>query len=419
MTRLWRIRGGSGPSANERRYGVLCLFWLLQNVQWGAMVALALPQRLGVLGGAASAAAHLGLLVGAGSLVSMLGQPLFGLWSDRAWQRGVPRRSWLLGGLAVNAIGLCLLAIGAVVWMTSAAFILVEAGSACAVSAYQGHMAQLIPPHKRGVVSGYLGSMSLLGTGLSFGLAVLTVHVGGDAWYFLISCGCLLVGGVLVWRPHEAAVWVPAVPVQLPRARGFFWVLINRALMMTALAAVLTFLAGDLAQRFRLSVVLGRTEGVVVGVLLGAALAALMAGRVSDRVGRRTLLFGSCLLMVPTLFCLTFDAPWGWLMASGIALGLGYGAFLTVDWALAVEHLPSGGYMARDMGVWGVASALPQTVAPLAGAWLLQAERGPVLMAYHTLFGASLVVALLSMVAIWGIGASRGQSTDASSLTVG
>jgi MFS family permease len=52
----------------------------------------------------------------------------------------------------------------------------------------------------------------------------------------------------------------------------------------------------------------------------------------------------------------------------GIVFGLGYGAYESVDWALASDVLPSMDDYAKDMGVWHVAMVLPQVIAtPVAG----------------------------------------------------
>jgi len=52
----------------------------------------------------------------------------------------------------------------------------------------------------------------------------------------------------------------------------------------------------------------------------------------------------------------------------GIVFGLGYGAYQSVDWALASDVLPSMDDHAKDMGVWHVAMVLPQVIAtPIAG----------------------------------------------------
>lgn len=49
----------------------------------------------------------------------------------------------------------------------------------------------------------------------------------------------------------------------------------------------------------------------------------------------------------------------------GMALaGLGFGAYLAVDLALVSDVLPDPDNAAKDLGVFNIASALPQSVAP-------------------------------------------------------
>jgi MFS family permease len=69
---------------------------------------------------------------------------------------------------------------------------------------------------------------------------------------------------------------------------------------------------------------------------------------------------------VAAVFVLTQSFTVAVLM--GVVFGLGYGAYLAVDWALATDVLPSADDYAKDMGVWHIASVLPQVVAvPIAG----------------------------------------------------
>ena len=70
--------------------------------------------------------------------------------------------------------------------------------------------------------------------------------------------------------------------------------------------------------------------------------------------------------IVPIAFI--FFAPFPVVVFLGIIFGLGYGAYQAVDWALAIDVLPSAEDYAKDMGVWHVASTFPQVIAtPIAG----------------------------------------------------
>jgi MFS family permease len=111
-------------------------------------------------------------------------------------------------------------------------------------------------------------------------------------------------------------------------------------------------------------------------LLLGAILSTLAAGVLSDRYGRKLLVYISGALMgvVALVFILFHSFTLAVLM--GVIFGLGYGAYESVDWALASDVLPSMDDYAKDMGVWHVAMVLPQVIAtPVAGALLDNFQR--------------------------------------------
>jgi hypothetical protein len=58
--------------------------------------------------------------------------------------------------------------------------------------------------------------------------------------------------------------------------------------------------------------------------------------------------------------------------AAAIASGCAWGAFFTADWAIAYAVLPRDA-MASAMGVWNLAAAIPQIVAPAITAPLVTA----------------------------------------------
>ena len=59
------------------------------------------------------------------------------------------------------------------------------------------------------------------------------------------------------------------------------------------------------------------------------------------------------------------------ILIAGAIFGLGYGAYLAVDWALVADVLPSEETFARDMGVWNIGLTLPQVLAAVFGGWLI------------------------------------------------
>ena len=54
-----------------------------------------------------------------------------------------------------------------------------------------------------------------------------------------------------------------------------------------------------------------------------------------------------------------------------MVLGIGFGVYLSVDFALCTEVLPAAEARAKDLGVINIANALPQVFAPFVGSFLI------------------------------------------------
>ena len=90
---------------------------------------------------------------------------------------------------------------------------------------------------------------------------------------------------------------------------------------------------------------------------------------------------------------MAFFPVWpGALVGAGI-LGIGFGAYLAVDFALLTQVLPQAADRGKDMGVINVANSLPQVFAPLIAFISLQYLGG-----YVTLFTTAAVIGLLGAV---------------------
>ena len=111
----------------------------------------------------------------------------------------------------------------------------------------------------------------------------------------------------------------------------------------------------------------------VLMLLVGALPASITAGYLSDRIGRKAAVYASSILqaIVPIAFVVLVAPSFTVVTLLGLVFGLGYGAYQSVDWALASEVLPSEDDYAKDMGVWHIALTMPQIIAPLIAGILL------------------------------------------------
>jgi MFS family permease len=112
-------------------------------------------------------------------------------------------------------------------------------------------------------------------------------------------------------------------------------------------------------------------------------------------VGRKPIVITASALMAGALAALAFVYQLGVVLALGVVFGLALGAYMAVDWAMAIDVLPDPTFAAKDLGLWGLATSLPQTIAPLVGgAVLVVLAQAGAATGYRVLFlGAALCAA--------------------------
>eukprot|EP00438_Fugacium_kawagutii_P029173 Skav214792 [mRNA] locus=scaffold3850:53467:54279:+ [translate_table: standard] len=111
-------------------------------------------------------------------------------------------------------------------------------------------------------------------------------------------------------------------------------------------------------------------------------IASIPLGKLSNRLGRKPLIYISCMFMVCT-FLLYVIAPlvpklaWPIVVAAAVLYGIGSGAYLSVDYALALDCLPEGKTSAEALGLWGVVGFFGSTLGPVIGGYMLALTKSP------------------------------------------
>jgi Na+/melibiose symporter-like transporter len=409
---------------------VLNLLWFGFNFQTAALLPVVVPTQILLLvapgtAGSAAQAGYLGWLAAGAAVLALLLQPLVGALSDRTRTRWGRRRPHVLWGTAVAMAGAAGLAVAGEPWSYALAFLVLQAGGNAATAAYQALLPDLVPRSQRGSASGFLGLMTILGNAASLGLAAALLGSAGTGHPAIIRSGAAAFYAVtIVALAAGCAATVLGVrepPTGPPprrglraelagwaepwRVRNYRWVFIGRFLVITGLTLFLTFIEYYFAQVVRTPDFVGATAAVALVALLVAVAAAVTLGFLSDRTRRVPLAFAATLVMAlaAVLFLAGGGAiPLWWL---GATFGLGYGAYWSVDWALAVDSLPSAGAAGRDLGLWSLASTLPGVAAPALGAALIGAGAalGHTAAGYQAVFVAAGVAFVLGAVAVLGI----------------
>lgn len=393
---MTRAPAPTRPRLSTPQQALLGFFWFAMNVQYAAILIITMPSQVRAAVGDDAKGSALGLALAAGAFVSMLAAPVFGALSDRIRLPGGRRKPWIvigtLGDVACLA-GMATLARpgepGSLVgW--SVAFLLYQLFNNVATAPYAAMIPDMVAPEQRGSASGWMGLMTMLGSFAGGVLGFLIDPLGGIAGVYGVVIAVTLAGLVVTLLGVRE---LPA-PAVLPRltARDFLrglidpfrhadfaWVFFTRLLVTMGVYTVQEFLQyylGDvIGAPFALpgvGVVADTPEEAVsfflLPLLLGALASTLAAGVLSDRYGRKRMVYLAGGLMGAVALVFVASHSFALAVLMGVVFGLGYGAYESVDWALASDVLLSMDDYARDMGVWHVAMVLPQVIAtPVAG----------------------------------------------------
>jgi MFS family permease len=361
-------------------------FWFATNVHWTALLVLLLPAQVAAISGSRQAS-DLGKLMGIGALMSLVVPLVVGPLSDRCTSRLGRRRPYLYAGVAVNLIGLFLLFYFGQhkdYWGFVFGFCIVQLGNNIATGAYNGVIPDAVLPSQRGVASGYMGLMSQLGSavgavvaGQVFKLAVL------PSYTFMAACLVLfaILTGIglkeipltkkvdrMDWAQFFKSLWID--PRKYP---DFAWVWITRALVMLGFYTVQPFVLYYLRDVIKVPDPGAEAGKMLLLILVGATISGLVGGWLSDRVGRKVIVYGASAIMAAMAIALPFCRSLVEAMAVGATFGLGYGAYISVDWALGTDVLPNKEDAGKDMAVWHISMVLPQSIAPAIAGFLLEA----------------------------------------------
>ncbi|RXZ70976.1 MFS transporter [Agromyces albus] len=325
-----------------------------------------------------------GVISGIASLFVIVAYPLTGALSDRTTSRFGRRRPWIAIGALVFAFSLVALGFQTELWTIGAAWIAATVGFCIMTAALTATISDQVPVGQRGFVSGWMSAPQAVG--IIVGLVIVTELVPGAAAGYAVLAVVLLVLVLPFLRRHDqplaaverarvsarsilASLWIS--PRQYP---DFGWTLLSRVLVSIGNALgtslLLYFLMFGLGDENAEADLIILTLIYMVFVII----ASLTLGRLSDRLGRRRVfvfvaagLQGVAALLLAILPDLTVA-----MIAAGL-LGLGYGCFLSVDQALATQVLPDPASRGKDLGIMNIASAVPQSIGPLLGAFAVLA----------------------------------------------
>jgi MFS family permease len=339
----------------------------------------------------------LGVVSGLGAACSVVANPLFGAISDRTTWRAGRRLPWTaigaLGGVA--SLGILAGAPNIVVMVLAwcAAQLTLNAMQAALFAAVPDQ----VPLRQRGMVGGWLGVGQTLGIVVGSGLAVA---VGGIAAGYLVCAAFLVVTTVpyLLLRKDTVIAVVDRPRMRMRdfwisprRYPDFGWAWFTRFLLNVGNSIAIVYLLYFLQDAVGYPDPAGGVF-ILTAIYAATLLSTVVIGGVwSDRIGkRRVFVCWAGNVMAAASLLLAFWPTWpGALLAAGV-LGLGYGVYVSVDFALMTEVLPAATDRGKDLGVINIANSLPQVLAPALAAPIVTYLGGyPVLYVLSALVGVA------------------------------
>lgn len=353
-----------------------------------------------------------GIISGIAGLCALIVYPLTGALSDRTTSRFGRRRPWIAAGTVIFAASLVLLGLQETMLGIGVFWALALSGFCVLTAALTATISDQVPVGQRGFVSGWISAPQAVGTilGLVLVTALFTTQFLGYAavavllvvlvvpFLIFVPDAVLPAADRLTMRALIEGFWIS--PRQYP---DFGWTLLSRVLVNFGNA----FGTALLFQFLQYGLEVDDAEDTLIVLTLiymvFVIIASLVLGRLSDRLGRRKpFVFVAAALQGAAAIMLAFVPDLTVAMIAAGLLGLGYGCFLSVDQALATQVLPDPHTRGKDLGIMNIATAVPQAIAPLLGAFVVAAIAG-----FQGLFILSAVAAILGAIAVLPIRSVR------------
>jgi MFS family permease len=383
-------------------------------------VQLLLPEQIDAIapqGDGLESVVAFGIISGIAGAFALVVYPLAGALSDRTTSRAGRRKPWILGGALVFAAALVLLGLQGSLVGVGVLWVLAIIGFCILTASLTAMISDQIPVGQRGVASAWISAPQAIGLILGVLLVValeLTLLVGyvvvAVVLIALVVIFVVVVPDVRLDASDRAPLTARAVLagfwISPRRHPDFAWTLFSRVLVNIGNALGTTLLL------FFIIYGLGRNREeadadllvliVVYTVFIVAS--SLLVGRWSDRIGRRKpfVIFSAGMQAIAALL-LAFVPDYSVALVASAFLGVGYGAFLSVDQALATQVLPDAASRGKDLGVMNIATTVPQAVAPLLGSGivaLVANATGAVSTGFVVLFLVSGVVTIVGALAV-------------------
>lgn len=341
--------------------------WFGIQVVWGAILGISLQARSSELGGAGAVATY-AAIAACGAAVAAITQVAVGIASDARRERVGHRREFYRTGIAIALPAVVLFYLAPSYAVLLAAFIALQIGMNVAGGPYQAAVPDHVPPERSGAASAWMSGYQFFGQCVGLLVAALAKDALAG-----VTIAALLGLSFAITFAHLRRLRPARQPrVTLRIERDFRTLLVSRALINLGFYTLVGFLFFFVRETLRIEDAKQTTGVLFLTFTVAGVLGAILAGRPSDRLDKRLVVTGAGVAIALAVGTLAAASSLPVALGAAAFAGIAWGAFFTADWAIAYIVLPADS-MAAAMGVWNLAAALPQIVAPVITAPLILA----------------------------------------------
>jgi MFS family permease len=404
----------SGSAAVHRvGWGFISLYalaFMSTSLLFLAPLLVTLALKVNSLVGIEQAPNSLALVAGLGALLAMFSNPFFGRMSDRTSSQLGMRRPWMVVGLVGGSLGILIVALAPNVLVVIVGWCIAQLFFNALLAAQVAVLPDQVPVAQRGLVSGVLGVCLPIAS--VSGTFLVQLFTGNQLVMFLAPCAIsgffILLFAVTLkdrrlakadrptWSLRQFASTFYVNPRKSP---DFGWAFASRFMFVLAYAFLTTYQAYYLLDKIG-SAEADVPQQIFLGTLVQSAVlvaASLIGGKLSDRTGRRKIfVFTASIVYGLAMFAVAVASNFNGFLVGMAVAGLGFGVYMAVDLALVADVLPDNDSLAKDLGVFNIAGALPFSIAPAIAPAILAIGSG----SYGVLYAVAGVCAIIGAVAI-------------------
>ncbi len=352
------------------------------TAMWSSIHSLILPLRLLDFVPNAQKNTYLDLLILTGLILALIVQPIAGALSDCCSFKWGRRRPYILAGTAVLLVLSTGIVFAQSYALVFAIYCLMQIASNTAQGPYQAFIPEMVPDDKRGRAAGVKGLLSIIGGVLLIRLVALLIEGypsnNTGLKLSLLALGSIVIITLLITifavkeKPWNGKFTSPLAPfrqsfkVDLKGKPQFILFLFASFLVFTGwntLSAHALYYFNDVVG-FANPVMI--TANLVIAMGAGMIIVVYFAGLLSDKIGRRPVVVGSGFIGAIGIVILFFSKSYWQILLSGSLLGMCAGAWLSSQWALAVD-LVGKGEEAKYLGIANMSIAGAGVAARLIG----------------------------------------------------